>query len=40
MTRWAQWLNKVGKEKRDYSLLCFHKKGRTRRFCKKIVKSK
>ena len=40
LTRWAQWLNKVGKEKRDYSLLCFHKKGRTRRFCKKIVKSK
>ena len=40
LTRWAQWLNKMGKEKRDYSLLCFHKKGRTRRFCKKIVKSK
>ena len=40
LTRLAQWLNKMGKEKRDYSLLCFHKKGRTRRFCKKIMKSK
>ena len=40
LTRLAQWLNKTGKEKRDFSLLCFHKKGRTRRFCKKIMKSK
>lgn len=40
LTRLVHWLNKTGKEKRGHSLLCFHKKGRTRKFCKKIMKSR
>ena len=36
----VRWLNRVGMEKRDYALFCLHKKGRTRRFCKKILKSR
>lgn len=42
-TLWMEfvtWLNKKGLEKRDYSLFCFHKKGRTRKICKKIMKSR
>ena len=34
------WSNQVGREKNDYSFFIFHKKGRVRRFSKKIMKSR